>query len=121
MMRGRGSFGTPVLRICPKVLLAMFVSGLQNSAWLKTLKNSPRISNSSFSVIAVVFESVINACTLFGSNVLVSPTTFARMRNDLAREGGTRPRFVQSYDLVRGSYRTERSRCKELVPGLSLA
>ena len=52
-MRG----GRAELTIPKDPLLSMFPPGLLNCAWLKILKNSPRISNAIFSLIAVRFRS----------------------------------------------------------------
>src|ERR1700675_1549312 len=51
--------GSAVVRIWPNVPLEIFVSGLENSAWLKILKNSNRSSNFNLSRNnGVVFETV---------------------------------------------------------------
>src|ERR1700686_4821638 len=50
--------GSAVVRIWPNVPLVIFVSGLENSAWLKILKNSNRSSNFNLSRNnAVVFDT----------------------------------------------------------------
>src|SRR5580704_11545953 len=48
--------GSRALVTLPKVLLLMSPLGLLNCAWLKMLKNSPRISKCIASVMGIIFD-----------------------------------------------------------------